>query len=102
MRTYKKEIIERKPEEREILKEIKCDLCGEVGTDGDKYEGKSCWGIDYVLNDIVISHTTGFMSPDGCDKETEFFDICPNCWESKIKPWFLSQGVNPQKSEIDW
>jgi hypothetical protein len=101
MRTCKTETITRKPEKRVVLEQIKCDLCGKVGVHGNN-DGESNWSKDYNFDNVMIKHETGSNYSEGGHKEMEFFDVCPDCFETKIKPWFLSQGVQPQNSETDW
>ena len=38
----------------------------------------------------------------GGDGESDTFDICPDCFKSKLIPWMREQGVEPEHKEWDW
>ena len=68
-----------------------CDLCSkEIKISHDSVE------------EIQISHKSGWSYPDcGAGDLTEF-DVCSQCFKENLIPWFKSQGAEPQVSEWDY
>jgi hypothetical protein len=87
-------IIKKVPEtikEKVTLDKIICDLCASESAH------KNNWSSDGYQEDVVtIEHISGGVWPEGDCREKEVFDICPDCWELKVKPFFESLGLEPE------
>jgi len=86
--------------ERNVLVELRCDLCGCRATN-ERYDA----GM-YVRNEVTLKvtvhHTKGKDYPEG-GWGTEFIvDMCPECFRDKLIPWINSQGGDVQEKEWDW
>lgn len=90
MRTYKKITIPETTENK--LDSIFCDICGEKKT-----------REFYSISDVTVSYKSGFSYPDSGSSREVSYDICSNCFTSKLVPWLESQGAtNPQVEEEYW
>lgn len=69
-----------------VLKKITCNLCGRTAHDvlyGDEANWKNS-GFEFL--NITIEVNKGMHLPD-CHKENkEIFDLCPDCFNAKIRP----------------
>ncbi len=84
--------------ERTVVVETVCDLCGVVGK-GDGPWADSRWEVE----EVTISYNSGHnWGQDGASYEVEEFDVCPACWENKIKPMFEKKGVDPRIRNVDY
>ena len=91
MRTYKK--IPVPATEREVLDELKCDICKDVA----KHHK---WGKgNYSTNEVKIEWINGMSYPDDCWGNIVSYDMCPTCFQNKLMPWLESQGATPTKTE---
>jgi len=72
-----------------------CDFCGAVCEDDDHHNSE----FDYV----VIRRKSGYnyRGEDGHSSIHEV-NMCPNCFDSKLVPWVIEQGVDFSKEEYDW
>jgi hypothetical protein len=70
---------------------ITCDLCGK---DTEQKYGE--------VAETCVSCATGerYGSEGQYDKIT--FDVCVDCFKSKLVPWFAAQGVTPRESDCSW
>lgn len=82
-------------EEKNILIETKCDLCG--ATTKNSWQ-KGC----FSAIESIVQLRTGTNYPEGGDGEYWTIDICPDCFMKKLIPWVKSQGGNPTMIEWDW
>ena len=78
---------------------LTCDLCGAVAPrpydPWVNYEGD--------VDRVTMSYKKGsHWFNDGGDIKEELFDICPNCWKTKVVPWLKSQGATPRQDESSW
>jgi hypothetical protein len=93
------------PYEIEVCIEITCDLCNKRAPNPQKqsqYSRSSAWTTDkFEVNQILVSHEEGSSYPEGSFTKTERFDVCPDCWETKLMPWFHSQGATVTIAEND-
>lgn len=79
-----------------IIDKYICDLCGSQSKDDNWVKGT------YEVDEISVSRITGVRYPEGGNVTVETFDICPNCWETKLVPWMKSQNASPRVKEIDY
>ena len=81
-----------------IVVKTVCDLCGVEGlTDNPWAEGS------FDVEEVTISYNSGHnWGQDGASYVEEEFDVCPNCWENKIKPMFAEKGVEPRIRNVDY
>jgi hypothetical protein len=93
MRTYENRTVETPIRH---LAELKCDVCGVIGRNG-KWEKHS-----YSILETEIKMVDGVGSPDGGASTETSFDICPDCFKSKLVPWFESFGARPSVEKVDW
>lgn len=82
-----------------VLDHYKCDLCGKTSGTGDwRPEGGS-----YNIRSTEVRMEIGSnYGSDGGNVEKTIFDICIDCFTSKLIPWMASQGAKPRTEESDW
>lgn len=72
-----------------------CDLCGikskHPWDDSETYSGN--------YENIIVRREYGHSWPEGGNKSTELYDVCPKCWVDKIVPLF---NCSPTETESDW
>jgi uncharacterized protein (DUF2225 family) len=98
MRKYTKK--PRVIEEREVLSEVSCDLCGKVGRYGD-WESSN-WEVAESEIEIEVRYKDGASYPDGGSGQKYNVDICPECFKDKLIPWLESQGCKAKFEDWDW
>lgn len=79
-----------------VLDYIKCDLCGAM-TRNENWSPKQ-----YEVTQPEVTLKIGSNYPEGGYHTETICDICPNCFEQKLIPWFKSQGGIPRTEEHDW
>jgi uncharacterized protein (DUF2225 family) len=87
-------------EEREVLDEVSCDLCGKIGKDGD-WE-TSTWEVAESKIEIEVRYKDGDSYPEGGQGEKYNVDICPECFKKKLIPWLKSQECRAEFEEWEW
>jgi len=87
-------------EERLVLDEVACDLCGKVGKDGD-WE-TSAWGVAESEIEIEVRYKDGSSYPEGGSGQKYNVDICPDCFREKLIPWLESQGCKAKFEDWGW
>lgn len=77
-----------------------CDLCLNT-VKGERWKAPDA---EHPGNrqDVEIQYEYGSSYPDGGSGTTETFDVCPDCWLTKVVPWFRSQGAGPRIREWDF
>lgn len=96
---------EKRMVEQEFVVEhvVTCDLCG--------LEAKKPGGYPYpswreyhpmAIDAVVVGTKRGASTPDGGWTDEEVFDICPKCFDEKLKPFLLSLGAQPRAGRVDW
>jgi hypothetical protein len=80
---------------RKVQQYIECDLCKKHHTNNWK---------ESIYDDVEVEICLriGRSYPDGGSGENISFDICPDCFNTKLIPWMKSQGVEPEMKEWDW
>lgn len=90
--TKKKTIPARKAHEVEVFSHTTCDLCNKEIRDEGVYN-----------HDIVtISRKVGVNYPDSGSETEVYFDVCGDCFASKVIPALESLGGVVYKEERDW
>lgn len=93
------------PYEFEVCVEVVCDLCGDDAPNPrsrSKHVFSGAWEIaSFEVNRVAICRELGENYPEGNFTKTESFDVCPDCWENKLTPWFQSQGATITVTEND-
>jgi len=76
-----------------------CDLCRKQSTS----HATKDWGENtYDIAETKVTMKRGYAYPDSGETVQTEFDICPECFETKLIPWLTSQGAAPQVQEADW
>lgn len=94
MKRYRKETIPEQQVDR--FEAIVCDICGAESSKnihewwGDRFEGV----------EIEIKYNSASRYPDDVSGDVIEYDLCPDCFRSKLMPWMESQGTKP--SEYDY
>ena len=87
---------------------VVCDLChkeypkaSDGLTDGQVDWNNNCQGN--VLK-TCVSRSKGYSYAYGSGEvKTSSYHICPECFDLKLVPWLMAQGVSePTESECDW
>ena len=82
--------------EMTIQSGLRCDLCGKQSPEPEN------WAERFDVKEVEITYVDGVSYPEGGSSTTLAFDICPDCFGSKLVPWFKSHGVEPRVNEIDF
>ena len=107
MRKCRKEI-QTRAEEVTVMEFVKCDFCGEEvpkpdANTGGIWSNEVDWSTGgYGICETEISFSEGESYPEGGNKTTLSFDICPKCFKEKLIPWAKSQGAELTEEEFDW
>lgn len=56
----------------------------------------------YEFEEVEISCKVGSRYPEGGSGTLTEVDLCSDCFEEKLLPWFASQGVKPAVSDWDY
>lgn len=75
-----------------------CDLCG------TKTQVNGLWPGQFgnsAETTVEMKQGDGWGT-DGGDIAVTSFDVCIDCFQSKVVPWFRSQGAEPRIENIDW
>jgi hypothetical protein len=75
---------------REVTDYKVCDICHNIIEEVGGYD----------VDEVILQYRNGSSYPAGSFGETESFDICPDCFNDKIKPFIISFGSEPQLK--DW
>lgn len=85
---------------KEVLDFFKCELCDNTRNNYRHWPG----GEDgsYSVNTTEVQASTGSNYPEGSNITTVSLDICPDCFNTKLIPWFKLLGGEPRtEEEID-
>ena len=86
-----------------VIDHIVCELCGKhsVGVRGypkcGQWDDSRCASID----EVVLYRHKGDIYPEGDFTQWQILDICAECWESKLLPWFAEMGGKARLEEPD-
>jgi hypothetical protein len=86
-----KSIVDVPATKREVVARVTCDLCN-----------AEIKNYSNVVNEVTVSSRQGDSWPSGGSGQTEFVDMCKDCFQSKLKAWLQSQGVKLQRSDWDY
>ena len=86
------------PEEGTYTAEVRCDLCGELAPRPESYYP---WEKSYDVVRPDVRMQTGSHYPEGGSGEIIFFDICPECFTSKVIPALKALGAEPIAKDWD-
>lgn len=75
---------------KQVLDSVSCDLCkAKIRSNGM-----------FSVNDIIVSCEIGCSYPDGSGSTSEWeYDICEDCFKTKLMVWLESQGAIPRFKE---
>jgi hypothetical protein len=97
----KKTTVTRTSEESKIVS-VTCDLCGFVDKDAHiDYSEGTVWSTrsSYETTNVLVSCSEKSSFPEGGHSDIESFDVCPECFKSKIRPLF---PCAPRVVRNDW
>lgn len=101
MKLYKEITIPAVAEKKvQKLDKVLCDLCKKEGIedyDGNKWDKRFS-----TINNTQIEYREGSNYPDGGYKETQYFDICDECFLTILKPYLESLGAICYTENSDW
>ena len=86
------------PRAEKYTAEVMCDLCGAIAPSPSNYDP---WEKMYDVARPRVSLKTGSMFPEGGSGELTFFDICPECFVSKVIPALRALGATPTVESWD-
>lgn len=91
------------------LDHYKCDLCGKTTENNSRWPStikvdQPRWslGVDKNVRETTVKMEVGDRYPEGSWGDVTQFDICTDCFITKLIPWFESQGAKPREEEWDW
>ena len=75
---------------KEVVDTMTCDLCGRI-------EHSTLWSPKDHDNvqEVSVKYKHGSAYGEEGDGVTTSFDVCPDCFENKLVPWFSSQNIVP-------
>jgi hypothetical protein len=86
MRKYREIVV---PEKKATVTDgTFCDICGQ-NLEYDGHEKRSC----YDRTSVEIKYETGNIYPEGGTYHIWETDICPNCFEEKVRPALEALGA---------
>lgn len=77
---------------------VTCDICGnrDERADRSKFDGEVNWGtVNYEFSETSVSFRHGTCYPEGGDWNLVSFDICPKCFQEKLRPALEAMGAKP-------
>lgn len=87
--------------ERKHPVEKTCDWCGKITERniGNHHE----WAEDsnFDVEHVTIEYRTGQVFPEGGSYTIYSYDICPDCFEERLMPFFASENISLQEEDID-
>jgi len=93
MKHYKTVVVPATEETTEQkIDKITCDLCKKVIEKDSKFSEEK----------VTIQYKTGNSFPEGGSGDVTGVDMCPACFEEKLKPWLESHGCELHTVEWDW
>ena len=95
MKKYENKV--RPAETYKALIEKSCDICGKKSERSDSWINE---GFDKEQTEV--SFTSGSYYPEGQYGNTIEFDICPECFFNKLKPFIESFGGVAEEREFDY
>jgi hypothetical protein len=95
MKTYRKVQVNF---EREEVDKVFCDICKE---DLDKQRRKTNKSY-YFRSEVEMGFEEGTVYPDNGCTDHQAFDLCGECWKTKLVPWMATFGAKPQEEEVDF
>ncbi len=76
---------------------LHCDLCGseimQYHKNGSVILNPAFRKVYGTALDVQIKLRAGEKGLDGGVGETTSFDLCPTCFETKLRPWLEQQGA---------
>ena len=82
----------------QVLDHVKCELCPRTMKDWNNN-----WAtVTYDVDRIEVCSTVGENYPEGGHATDTILDICPDCFKTKLIPWFKAQGGTPRTEEHDY
>lgn len=91
MRTFKPDIIPAR--ETKKCSEVRCALCKKIA----KFPHRAVdgnWADDYYTVDkVTITRETGASYPEGGNSVVTEIDICPECFDTKVRPAMRDLGA---------
>lgn len=84
---------------RTVLDYMKCELCPATSRDWRNWPGGDDGG--YSVNQTEVEMRTGYSYPECSSTTTVTLDICPECFKTKLLPWFKSLGGTPREEKSD-
>lgn len=83
-------------EKVEVLDHVKCELCENTCTNDN-------WSpLQYEVTEPEVSLRIGKHYPEGGHAITTILDICPDCFQKKLIPWFQSLGGQVRQRDSDY
>lgn len=84
--------------EYERVISMTCDLCGKT-IKTNQWDGERG---DNIMDTEVSIETGWGYGGDGGRTEKYEYDICPQCFRSKLMAWLETQGAKPRIVKRDW
>lgn len=76
-----------------VLDHVKCELC-------DRTSKREDWSpMQYDVDRPELSLEVGHNYPEDRHTKITILDICPDCFRTKLIPWFESLGGVPRIEE---
>lgn len=103
-RIVKKQVVQ----EREVVVEFRCDLCGSVSNDpvGETWKDTSDSDTkgSYTTSEIQVSLKNRTYWP--ITEDTEGYnieiDLCPKCFRDVLVPFLESKGIVVRRTNVDY
>jgi hypothetical protein len=86
-------IVEVPARKEERFDYMKCELCPSTSRDPDWSPGL------FEIAEPRVSLRLGKSYPEGELTKTIYLDICPECFKTKLIPWFRGQGGSTRQTD---
>lgn len=84
---------------REIVVEVKCDLCGKKAGLRRSDRGGEWSENSYEIREVKVEMRIGDSFPEGSNWVATRYDICPWCFENRVMPFLEDAGAAPTIDE---
>lgn len=83
---------------KKVIDFTQCELCLKTTKNAENWDSKS----SYDIAETIITLREGRSFPEGGSIESIIFDICTDCFKTKLMPWFVTQGAQARVEKTEW
>jgi len=91
--------VRRRTSDETYTSKVVCDLCGKEAPHPSDWRPWAIGGFDVTETEVTMK--TGEQYPECGGGSRFFFDVCPECFKSKVVPAMQALGAELQEEEWD-